>query len=740
MFFLNISEYLPMDTTGYRVLVSLVALAVSVIILNLVNKTKLNHFVSEKIKFLAAGIFLSGIILYMIGFWDEGSKGNILTLFFRASLSSLEMFVSHSDLIEVRHSMHENALYMFVFALVHFLAVLLSAILIIPLIAYIWHSKHVLRKLRSPRIFIFWGESTSSFMLAEDIIRTQKDNDYRILFIETPKDGKGSESSIHFTHLFSGSLVKNERMEHITSIKALLLSSKVTILKRENNQSLKDIFSYAGLSFLYNCLTKDNIKDIKIFFLSSDQEMNRKNAAALITTSEPQDSPMLKKKIEVYCHSFYNDLCVVYSYGSLYMRSLGKNNISLSIVDSARLAIVELKNNPIHHPVNYVKPDTTTATARKPFTALIVGFDESGEEALKFVYEFGCFVGPDGKKNPLKCYVLCANAEGTKNRYHLAHPAFENNPEVEFISFSKNSKEFHNWEINVLNDLNFVFVNTGDDMTNLSMATDILHLAHRNRTTDPHFFKIFIRSYDVKYYNELCDMAAYYNNTNPEWGENVVVFGCKRNLFTYKSVVEQQAVMDSIAFYNVFAKMTGRENWMERYMRLSRTYAQHQELAYSLNQDMSNYWHARTKALLAGVNNASDKERFDKLLECVATRPDMTHYHDELTLCHTPEERKTVVRKYCTYQGTDEQRQILFNLAKTEHMRWCAMMEIMGYTPYYNDIHDGDENLKDTIKKKHSCMVSIEKMQTVSSLSETIPYDYTVVDICLRMAAGLITM
>lgn len=740
MFFLNISEYLPMDTTGYRVLVSLVALAVSVIILNQVNKTKLNHFVSEKIKFLAAGIFLSGIILYMIGFWDEGSKGNILTLFFRASLSSLEMFVSHSDLIEVRHSMHENALYMFVFALVHFLAVLLSAILIIPLIAYIWHSKHVLRKLRSPRIFIFWGESTSSFMLAEDIIRTQKDNDYRILFIETPKDGKGSESSIHFTHLFSGSLVKNERMEHITSIKALLLSSKVTILKRENNQSLKDIFSYAGLSFLYNCLTKDNIKDIKIFFLSSDQEMNRKNAAALITTSEPQDSPMLKKKIEVYCHSFYNDLCVVYSYGSLYMRSLGKNNISLSIVDSARLAIVELKNNPIHHPVNYVKPDTTKATAQSPFTALIVGFDESGEEALKFVYEFGCFVGPDGKKNPLKCYVLCANAEGTKNRYHLAHPAFENNPEVEFISFSKNSKEFHNWEINVLNDLNFVFVNTGDDMTNLSMATDILHLAHRNRTTDPHFFKIFIRSYDVKYYNELCDMAAYYNNTNPEWGENVVVFGCKRNLFTYKSVVEQQAVMDSIAFYNVFAKMTGRENWMERYMRLSRTYAQHQELAYSLNQDMSNYWHARTKALLAGVNNASDKERFEKLLECVATRPDMTHYHDELTLCHTPEERKTVVRKYCTYQGTDEQRQILFNLAKTEHMRWCAMMEIMGYTPYYNDIHDGDENLKDTIKKKHSCMVSIEKMQTVSSLSETIPYDYTVVDICLRMAAGLITM
>ena len=738
MHLLDIDQYLQMDTTGYRVLISVLAIIVSLIILNKVNKTKLNHFISDKVKFLASGIFLSGIILYMIGFWDEGSKGNILTLFFRASLSSLEMFVSHSDLIEVRHSMHENALYMFVFALVHFLAVLLSAILIIPLIAYIWHSKSVLRKLRTPRLFIFWGESTSSFMLAEDIIRTQKDNNYRILFLETPSDGKSSDSSIHFTHLFSGSLVKNERMERIANLRALLLSSKVSILKRDNEHSLKDLLEDAGLSFLYKCLLKDSVKDIKIFFLSRDQEANRKNAAALISTTEPQDSPMLRKKIEVYCHSFYNDLCVVYSYGALYMRSLGKNNVSLSIVDTSRLSIVELKNNPIYHPVNYVNPDTTTAMAQSPFTALIVGFDESGEEALKFVYEFGCFVGADGKKNPLKCYVLCANAEGTKNRYYLAHPAFANNPEVEFISFSKNSKEFYEWEIKVLNDLNFVFVNTGDDMKNLSMATDILHLAHRNRTTDPHYFKIFIRSYDIKYYHELCDMASYYNNTNPEWGENVVVFGCKRDLFTYKSVVDQQAVMDSIAFYNVFAQMTGREDWMTRYKNLSRTYAQHQELAFCLNQDMSNYWHAKTKATLAGVKNPSEKDRFDKLLQCVATRPDMTHYAEELAQCKTPEEHNAVVRKYCTYQGTDEQRKILFNLAKTEHMRWCALMELMGYTPYYDDIQDGDPNLKDTVQKKHSCMVSIETMQSVSSLSETIPYDYAVVDICLRMAAGLI--
>ena len=733
-----ITQYVQMDTTGYRVLISVLAIIVSIIILNKVNKTKLNHFIGEKVKFLAAGIFISGIVLYMIGFWDEGSKGNILTLFFRASLSSLEMFVSHSDLIEVRHSMHENAFYMFVFALVHFLAVLLSAILIIPLIAYVWHSKSVLRKLRTPRLLIFWGENTSSFLLVEDIIRTQKDNNYRVLFLETPQDGKDSKSAMHFTHLFSGSLVKNERMEHIAEIGALLLSSKVSVLKRADNQSIKDLFSYAGLSFLYKCIIKDSIEDIKIFFLSRDQEANRKNAAAFISTVEDKDSPMLKKKVEVYCHSFYNDLCVVYSYGSLYMRSLGTNNVSLIIVDSARLSTVELKNNPDYHPVNFVDIDTSTATASKPFVALFAGFDESGEEALKFVYEFGSFVAKDGTKNPLKCYILCKNPKATKDRFYLEHPAFIKNTEVEFFPYTPGSEESRNWVENVVNELNFVFVNTGDDMANLSMATDILHLAHRKRRADPHYFKIFIRSYELQYYHELCDMANYYNNTNPEWGQNIVVFGCKKTIFTYKSVVEQQALRDSIAFYNVFAKMTGRDEWMERYKKLSHTYAQHQELAYNLNQDMSNYWHAQTKAILAGVKNPSEKERFDKLLQCVATRPDMVHYAEELAQCKTSEEHNAVVRKYCTYQGTDEQRQILFNLAKTEHMRWCAMMEIMGYTPYYDDIQNGDPNLKDTLQKKHSCMVSIETMQRVSSLSETIPYDYAVVDICLWMAAGLI--
>ncbi len=611
-------QYIQFDTIGYRVFLSVLAIIVSIIIFNKADKKKLNRFIGEKIRFIAAGILVSGIILYMIGFWDEGSKGNILTLLFRATLSSLEMFVSHSDLLEVRHSMHENALYMFLFALIHFLAVLLSAILVLPLIVYISHSKRVLRKLKCKRLFIFWGENTNSFILAENIIQTQKDKNYKILFIETPLDNTESDSSIHFTHLFSGSLVKNEKMEHITEMGALLLTSQVSELQRIKGQSLKEVFADARLSFLYQCIEKQNIEDVKIFFLSNNQELNIRNASAFVATTEKKDSPILRKKIAVYCHSYYTDMCVTYSYGSLYKRSLGHNNINLIIVDTARLAVVELKNHQEYHPVRFVDVDTETATAKSPFTALIIGFDESGQEALKFLYEFGTFIGADGKKNPLKCYVLSSHIDEQKSKFYMEYPALENNPEVELLNYDHNTPAFWKWMKTIINDVNYVVVNQGNDAENLHFTTEMIQFVYSKRTANMQNFKMFVRSYEIEYYKELSDIAAYYNITNPQWGEKIVVFGTQKDIFTYKNVIEQEAVYNSVFFYETYAKLVGEKDWMARFKSLSRTYAQHQELAFHLNQDMSNFWHAKTKTFLAGVSDDDQgKQRLEQLLQCV---------------------------------------------------------------------------------------------------------------------------
>lgn len=90
-------------------------------------------FIFRHLKTIACMVFLTGIVLYAIGFNELGSRNNLLVLLLRASVSSLEMFVSESDMLEVKHSLHDSPLYMTVFAITHFSAVFVSAIFILRL-------------------------------------------------------------------------------------------------------------------------------------------------------------------------------------------------------------------------------------------------------------------------------------------------------------------------------------------------------------------------------------------------------------------------------------------------------------------------------------------------------------------------------------------------------------------------------------------------------------------------------
>ena len=91
------------------------------------------RWVFRRLKWVAGSVFVVGILVYMIGFNDEGSKDNILVLFMRACISSLEMFVSESERIEVSDELKKSHVYMTLFAIVHFLAVFVSAIFILRL-------------------------------------------------------------------------------------------------------------------------------------------------------------------------------------------------------------------------------------------------------------------------------------------------------------------------------------------------------------------------------------------------------------------------------------------------------------------------------------------------------------------------------------------------------------------------------------------------------------------------------
>ena len=62
---------------------------------------KKRKFLVDNLKWIAGTVFIAGFLIYWYAFNEGGSDSNSIALTFRSALSSMEMFASHSDLLEV---------------------------------------------------------------------------------------------------------------------------------------------------------------------------------------------------------------------------------------------------------------------------------------------------------------------------------------------------------------------------------------------------------------------------------------------------------------------------------------------------------------------------------------------------------------------------------------------------------------------------------------------------------------
>ena len=266
---------------------------------------------TKHLKFTALVIWIAGLVLYMYGFNEGGSENNSLVLFLRASLSSMEMFVSHSDLIEVNGSLHHKAAYMVPFAIVHFCAVLVSAVFIIRLLGlrFVSWVKLVSWRIFRPIIkdkpcFVFFGINGNGILLAKSIKRLFKRN-CRIIFINMPDGGhKHEDARFTFSHFFHSSgegAVKYAG--DIEIMEALMFNAEKRVSDISANDSgnnddstVFDIFNRLGLSipfiktldFLVNKFAAR--QKVEFFFLSENESDNISSVLAL-KSLDKNDSP-----------------------------------------------------------------------------------------------------------------------------------------------------------------------------------------------------------------------------------------------------------------------------------------------------------------------------------------------------------------------------------------------------------------------------------------------------------------
>ena len=470
-------------------------------------------------------------------------------------------------------------------------------------------------------------------------------------------------------------------------------------------------------------------------------------------------------KVVVYCHARRNSVTRVIEHTSL------DKKIEVRIIDSAHLAVEELKtkDNIDLQPVSFVdiKED---ATISSKFNALVIGFNEVGQDIVRFLYEYGAFVNSDRtngvRRSPFQCHVVDSNMEDIAPHYmdtHMRMGGSKTGEELPLISTDDNSPAFINLHSygykdkrffklldEICDELNYVVIAIGDDIEGATLAIWLLKHAMRNKK-DLSNFKILLRAYlpektlhvnkIVDYYNglfyaEMVNKAkSKQQNTN---GNKIIhLFGEAKNVYSYKSIVSNQIRKESWSYYNSyygvekktdndFARLEDNEKATGRYCSISQP-----DYAWNIRRQKEIEIRIQKFPLYSGVMSVCRKEAQDienalhrhtkRIVAKKALRSEEMLRKIESGIRHQKIIRDDKNRYFENKEEKKDLETLMTTLAQMEHLRWNASHEMLGYVW-------GEK--KDEAFSEHNCLVCWEDLAS----DEIRGYDFDVVDRSFRLA------
>lgn len=672
-----------------------------------------------RLRLLALITLICGWTLYFVGYYFGGTASSFIAYSVRPLIAALGMFVGNTGYQELSPNCTRSVLFMSLFAIVHLVAILVSAIFVVN---FFWRRtnsfiKGVYWRYSQPSspFNIFFGINKQSILLARNIQKEKKGKE-RILFIILPAEDKGQREGLSLSQLFGFNTYNQEVIKELQDVKYAIKAAEGKPSDVETNDG--DILSRLGLSKLKGLI--NHHKKTRIFILSDDEVENVKSTINLM-----QDKTIKGNNIDIYCHARKNRENGIVEK----MAYLEGNNglLNVHLVDTSTLAIHTLKCNVEYQPVSFVNPNTDLAVVDNPFTALILGFGETGRDALRFLYEFGAFADSKGNKSPFKCYAIDKQMDNLKGNFYYEAPAVKYNKEIELLNMSNLSPYYWTWYEFILPKLNYVVISLGDDRSNMQAASDLFEAACRVRHNNMENFKIFVRSYSTENEKQLESLVKFYNEKCGATGKDgkslsgiLVVFGKASDLFTYENIIDDETIAKARVFYEGYAGMSNqKDNWDERHrIRIDKTDENGKVIkdendkpiridkpreCVSLNdinavirkeaQDIGNSLHIDTKLKLIGLTRESARNIFlqkSKLTDEQLKQKELLDY----ILSYAKGKKKTYLKddKDPNFKYYDR---VIKNIAICEHLRWNASHEMIGYEL---------GNMTDEIKKKHNCL------------------------------------
>ena len=763
----DITRYLPKMAT-VSLLVGLGCAVVILVLLALLNKFRGGKWnvPGKLLTSLFIATWFLGFVVYEIGIYT-GEPISLLTNAPMAMIHAFEMFILENDTAALHHQFHENVTFMFFFSLAHFLAAGVSMIFVVKhfgfnIVAGFRMFFEAYFKKHRRETFVFWGMNEPSYLLAKNIKDNRADkSDYRIIIVRTGSDGERTSVRNGIDRMFNFLSLKNKDLERLQDLECLTANtftdlSKLNVAVPQDGQTVDVLKKRLRLRQLARILSRKTTSTIHLFFMSDDATSNIQSVGNLKKDKWLNDFAD-KGRLNFYCLARYNSVHRVIEDEPSHPR------IEVKVVDSSRMSVQLLKQSDKLHlqPVSYVdiQPDATVVT---PFNALVVGFSEVGLDMLRFLYEFGAFVHSGGdadhaERSPFHCSVVDRDMDARAGQFVANAPSINPvlNPldEVEaaksmvsLYQMDCRSAEFYKkLEYDWLPTLNYVVLATGDDELNISHAVRIFRMAIRYRP-DLEKFRIMVRvQHDEN--GHLAKIAAHYNRlwaaeqasrsadhlhqkavlSSQHIDGPITLFGSAQEIYTADLVINEALKLQAQLFKRRYDQSMGAINrqksdsldWNEEqndlmqltgeYAGFAPTFSGMMRLRRTQSQNHSNSQHLETKRALAVAALGEDKLEEVRRHGLDRSDGETTYrWHDNASL------------------PIDDVQRVMDVLAQTEHLRWNASHEILGYRDKGNTT-----DVKDEARLVHGCIKSWEQLEDAVR-----SFDYNVVDMALDVRSA----
>lgn len=728
------------------------------------KKSKVLNFCGRYLTQAFVVVWVMGFVIYVMGMYP-GDQNTALDTFFSllgvapmAIIHAFEMFLLQSDVSALHDGCHNSSVFMCFFSVAHFFAAFISMVFVIKhfgfnivtsIIRY-WKTHFEITNIQN--LFVFWGMNDATYYLAKDIIQKGYLSDSKIVIVRIDNEKEGSNERLGMERLFSFLSMTKAHLEKLQELQKLGCLSTNTFGSL-TNVSLPadkdiDIIRYElRLNSLVRLIHRTG-GTLHMFFLDDNDTANIQALANLRRDMEIRNFAS-RGKVNFYCHARYNSVHRVIE------DELTGPNIDVKVVDSSHISVELMKKEPTLHPANYVKVEKD-ATVSSDFNALVIGFGEVGLDTVRFLYEFGAFV-KNGmvkvERSGFHCHVVDQNMDDLAGLFSINAPSIViamNRKEIEaekLINLYKmdcRSVDFYARLKNWIKTLNYIVIATGDDETNISLAIRIFRLAIREREDGLDGLRIMVRvQYDenghvqkiAEHYNRL--WKANKNSTDKDClhqrvtsssepvNTPLTLFGMANQVYTYDHVVKESLKEEAKKFKNEYdlcvnelKRMTGKApdelvSWDEEQNLMMQftgenigyapTFSGVMKLRRIQSQNIANSLHKGTKQLLAQM--ALGDRTLGEMRTHGLERKYGTHTYLWRDRFNMP---------------IDDIQRVLDVLAQTEHLRWNASHEILGYRGM------NDEKCKDEARLLHGCLKDWDQLS-----EETQSYDYNIVDVSL---------